>query len=67
MGTDVFLLTKPAGSNSIQRACSQASLEYDLATGLSTEMFFDNDNLPVFLGYFPCLTSRTEHTSASED
>ena len=24
MGTDVFLLTKPAGSNSIQRACSQA-------------------------------------------
>ena len=23
MGTDVFLLTKPAGSNSIQRACSQ--------------------------------------------
>ena len=34
---------------------------------LSTEMFFDNDNLPVFLGYFPCLTSRTEHTSALED
>ena len=33
----------------------------------STEMFFDNDNLPVFLGYFPCLTSRTEHTSALED
>ena len=27
MGTDVFLLTKPAGSNSIQRACSQASTE----------------------------------------
>jgi hypothetical protein len=26
MGTDVFLLTKPAGSNSIQRACSQASI-----------------------------------------
>ena len=25
MGTDVFLLTKTAGSNSIQRACSQAS------------------------------------------
>jgi hypothetical protein len=25
MGTDVFLLTKPAGSNSIQRACSQAT------------------------------------------
>ena len=34
---------------------------------LSTEMFFDNDNLPVFLEYFPCLTSRTERTSASED
>jgi hypothetical protein len=26
MGTDVFLLSKPAGSNSIQRACSQASI-----------------------------------------
>jgi hypothetical protein len=38
---------------------------WDLAT--ATEMFFDNDNLPVFLGYFPCLTSKTEHTSASED
>ena len=25
MGTDVFLLTKPSGSNSIQRACSQAT------------------------------------------
>jgi hypothetical protein len=25
MGTDVFLLTKLAGSNSIQRACSQAT------------------------------------------
>ena len=25
MGTDVFLLTKPAGSNSIQRACSKAT------------------------------------------
>jgi hypothetical protein len=24
VGTDVFLLTKPAGSNSIQRACTQA-------------------------------------------
>ena len=24
MGTDVLLLTKPAGSNSIQRACSHA-------------------------------------------
>ena len=34
---------------------------------LSTEIFFDNDNLPVFLGYFPCLTSRTEQTSALED
>jgi hypothetical protein len=32
-----------------------------------TEMFFDNDNLPVFLGHFPCLTSRTEHTSTSQD
>ena len=32
-----------------------------------SEMFFDNDNLPVFLGYFPSLTSRTEHTSALED
>ena len=31
-----------------------------------TEMFFDNDNLPVFLGHFPCLTSRTEHTSTSK-
>ena len=29
-------------------------------------MFLDNDNLPVFLEYFPCLTSRTERTSASE-
>ena len=27
MGTDVFLvLTKPAGSNSIQKSCSQASV-----------------------------------------
>jgi hypothetical protein len=26
-----------------------------------------HDNLPVFLAYFPCLTSRTERTSASED
>jgi hypothetical protein len=35
---------------------------------LSSEMFFDSDNqLPVFLGYFPCLTRRTEHTSTSED
>ena len=36
---------------------------------LNTEMFFENDNLPVFLEYFPCLTSRTEriYTSASED
>jgi hypothetical protein len=25
MGKDVFLLTKPAGSNSIQRACTQAT------------------------------------------
>jgi hypothetical protein len=29
MGTDVFLLTKPAGSNSIQRACSQAMQKAD--------------------------------------
>jgi hypothetical protein len=29
MGTDVFLLTKPAGSNSIQRACSQATVKLD--------------------------------------
>ena len=26
MGTNVFLLTKPAGSNSFQRACSHASI-----------------------------------------
>jgi hypothetical protein len=26
-------------------------------------MFFDNDNLSVFLVHFPCLTSKTEHTS----
>ena len=29
MGTDVFLLTNPAGSNSIQRACTQASRTFD--------------------------------------
>ena len=29
MGTDVFLLTKPAGSNSIQRACTQARMSGD--------------------------------------
>ena len=34
----------------------------------STEMFFYKDNLLVFLGHFPCLTSsRTEHTSTSQD
>ena len=36
-------------------------------TASALKCFFDNDNLPVFLGYFPCLTSRTEHTSALED
>jgi hypothetical protein len=39
---------------------------WDLATASALKCFFDNDNLPVFLGYFPCLTSRTEHTSAYE-
>jgi hypothetical protein len=38
-----------------------------LGTASALKCFFDNDNLPVFLGYFPCLTSRTEHTSALED
>ena len=33
----------------------------------ATEMVFDNDNLAVFLGYSLYLTSKTEHTSASED
>jgi hypothetical protein len=36
-------------------------------TASALKMFFDNDNLPGFLAYFPCLTSRTERTSASED
>jgi hypothetical protein len=44
------------------------ALEYDLAAGLSTEMFLTTIIYhAVFLGYFPCLTSRTEQTSASED
>ena len=47
------------------RPCTALGLETLYC--LSTEMFFDNDNLPVFLAYFPCLTSRIEHASASED
>ena len=57
MGTDVFLLTKPAGSNSIQRACTQAnstdavidvpcfeSCDSDVAFA-ETEFVEDMDNL----------------------
>ena len=35
MGTDVFLLTKPAGCNSIQRACTQAMSTPTMAVNLS--------------------------------
>jgi hypothetical protein len=40
------LSSAPAGRSKTRY---DLGLEYDLATGLSTEMFFDNDNLPVFL------------------
>ena len=50
------LSSAPAGRSKTRY---DLALEYDLATGLSTEMFFDNDNLPVFLWYFPCLTTNT--------
>jgi hypothetical protein len=53
--------------NEIDNLALRTALALETLYCLSTEMFFDNDNLPVFVAYFPCLTSRTEHASASED